>query len=417
MNQIKSVLFACAAGLLWNSLAAGQVARSVPVSQLAVDVVSLKSGKDVRGAIVKADMNGSLTVAVSRDWLKQAAPDLYQQAVSKETDLRTQVGGQLQGRLKKRLETPPKEPRLAFFLKQELERAEGLLARETPTEPPQFLWLELEHDSIITVTRAPANRQRLAMWAWSERLSNVETREALELERELKQRKIDATTPAPDLSDRLAPRLQEDREWMARMAIVEYTLDKSIDFQGAGEVLVRTDEKLKGLDLAPVLTKVLQSQVDSLLKDLTGEGRPSAASAKDVDWLKSATRLADAASMHGLRATRVEVKVDGNQAIVQTVFAARMPNGNWEVVWSHRENQDATKPRADVEARIAADPQVKQVLNTVKSFGLGADDQVRQAIRFGAATMAAQQAADASFFEFRDRYLRHLDGPPLTWMK
>ena len=46
-----------------------------------------------------------------------------------------------------------------------------------------------------------------------------------------------------------------------------------------------------------------------------------------------------------------------------------------------------------------------------------ADDQVRQAIRFGAATMAAQQAADAWFFEFRDRYLKQLDSPLLMWAK
>ena len=406
MIQIRSIVFACAAWLLWNSLAAAQ----------AVDVVSLKSGKNVRGAVIKADMNGSVTMAVSRDWLKQAVPDLYQQAISKEADLRKQVGEQLQGRLKKQLETPPKEPRLAFFLKQELERAETLLAAETPKEPSQFLWLDLKSDSITRVTRAPADRQRLAMWAWSERLANVETRDVLELERELKQRKIDATTPPPDLSDRLAPRLQDDREWMARMAIVEYTLDKPLDFQGTGDVLVRTDEKFNGIDLA-VLKNVLQSQVGSLLNELTGDGRPAAASAKDVDWLKSATRIADGASMHGLRATRVEVKVDGNQATVETTFAARMPNGSWEPVWSHRESQDATKPRPEAEAKIAADPQVKKALETLKSFGLNADSQIRQAIRFGAATMAAQQAADSRFFEFRDRHVKHLDGPPLSWTK
>ena len=59
---------------------------------------------------------------------------------------------------------------------------------------------------------------------------------------------------------------------------------------------------------------------------------------------------------------------------------------------------------------------MKQALDKVKSLNLGADDQIDQAIRFGAATMAAQQATDARFFEFRDRYLKHLDGPPL-WTK
>ena len=417
MKMLPSVVLGLVMCLLWSSLAAAQGAKSVPVSQLAVDVVSLKSGKAVRGAVVQADANGALVVAVSREWLEQTHPDLYQKSVSKEADLQKQAAEQLRARLTKQLETPPNEPRLVFFLKQELERAETLLARGKPAKPPQFLWLELEHDTITKVTRAPADRQRVAMWAWGERLSNVETRDALDLNRELKQRKFDATAPPPDLSDRLAPRMQDDREWAARMALVEYTLAKPLDFQGTGDVLVRADADRKAVDLAPVLSKVLQSQVDSLLKDLTGDGRPAAAPANDTAWLKAATGEADRVSLKGLRATRVEVKVDGNQATVQTAFAARMPNGNWEVVWSHRESQDATKPRAEAEAKIAGDAQMKQVLDAVKSFGLGADDQVRQAIRFGAATMAAQQAAEARFFEFRDRYLKHLDGPPLTWSK
>jgi len=49
----------------------------------------------------------------------------------------------------------------------------------------------------------------------------------------------------------------------------------------------------------------------------------------------------------------------------------------------------------------------------MKALGFGADDLVNQAIRVGAATMAAQSAADARFFEFRDRYVKRLDGPVL----
>lgn len=418
MNVNRLAVFAVVACSLLGSPAAAQGSKFVPVSQLAVDVVSLKSGKSVRGAVVKIEANGSLTMAVSREWLEHAYPDLYHTAVSHEADLQKKVAEQLQTRLKKQLQSRPNEPRLVFFLKQELERAEALLARGKPAKPPQFLWLDVEHDTIAKVTRAPADRQRVAMWAWGERLSNVETRDAFDLNRELKQNKIDANASPPDLSDRLAPRLQDDREWSARMAVIEYVLAKPLDFQGTGDVLVRADADRKLVDLAPVLSKVLTSQVDSLLKDLTGEGRPPiAAPANDSGWLKSATTEAEADSINGLRATRVEVKVDGNQATVQTAFAARMPNGTWEVVWSHRETQDATKQRAEAEAKIVGDPQVKQVLDAVKSFGLGAEDQVRQAIRFGAATMAAQQAADARFFEFRDRYVKQLDSPPLSWTK
>jgi hypothetical protein len=416
MNLTRFRRSAVAGLLLLTFVAEAQAQKAVPTSQLAVDVVTLKSGKSVRGAVVKADA-GVLSMAVAREWLEHSAPDLYQKTVANESQLQRQIAEQMRDRLKKQLETPAQDQRLTFFLKQELERVESQLTRKEPVEPSQFLWLDLEQGSVARVTRAAPDRQRVAIWAWNESYPNVESRDVHDLERDLKQRKIDPTVPPPDLSNRLAPQLQDDREWDARLAIVEYALGESLDFQGTGTVLIRTDADQKGIDLAPILSKVMQTQVDSLLKDLVGDSGPTKPSMKDNDWLKGATTEANRTGGRGFRATRVEVKVDQHQAAVQTAFAARMPNGSWETVWSVNETQDSTKPRADVEAKIADDPQVKQVLQTVKSFGLGADDQIRQAIRFGAATMAAQQAADGKFFEFRDRYLKRLDGPPLTWSK
>jgi hypothetical protein len=404
------------AGLLLLAFAAeAQAQKAVPTSQLAVDIVTLKSGKSVRGAVVKADA-GVISIAVARGWLDHSMPDLYQKTVDNESQLQRQIAEQLRDRLKKQLETPAQDQRLTFFLKQELERVESQLTRKEPVEPSQFLWLDLEQGTVAKVVRAAPDRQRVAIWAWNESFPNVETRDVHDLERDLKQRKIDPTVAPPDLSNRLAPQLQDDREWAARLAIVEYAFGEPLDFQGTGTVLIRTEADQKGIDLAPILSKVMQTQVDSLLKDLVGDSATKS-SMNDNDWLKSATAEANSAGARGFRATRVEVKVDQHQAAVQTAFAARMPNGSWEAVWSVNETQDATKPRAEFAAKIAEDPRMKQVLQAVKSFGLGSDERVRKAIRFGAATMVAQQAADGKFFEFRDRYLKRLDGPPLTWSK
>ena len=180
--------------------------------------------------------------------------------------------------------------------------------------------------------------------------------------------------------------------------------------------------------MAPVIEKVLRGQVRSFLKGLTGQVSPAKTKpesnnvALNKGWLKSAIAEADKLNVTGFRATRVELNVEGRQVAVQSVFVVRLGSGPreqavWETIWSHRETADATQPRAELEARITNDPQVKQALDKVKSLNLGADDQIDQAIRFGAATMAAQQTADARFFEFRDRYLKHLDGPPLWWTK
>jgi hypothetical protein len=205
------------AGLLLLAFAAeAQAQKAVPTSQLAVDIVTLKSGKSVRGAVVKADA-GVISIAVARGWLDHSMPDLYQKTVANESQLQRQIAEQLRDRLKKQLETPAQDQRLTFFLKQELERVESQLTRKEPVEPSQFLWLDLEQGTVAKVVRAAPDRQRVAIWAWNESFPNVETRDVHDLERDLKQRKIDPTVAPPDLSNRLAPQLQDDREWAARL--------------------------------------------------------------------------------------------------------------------------------------------------------------------------------------------------------
>lgn len=405
----------------------GQATKPVAISQLGVDVVSLKSGKAVRGAILKSEVKGSVTMAVPREWLQKANPELLAKLSTDEVAAQREAWEQLRDRLKMLLATPPSSRQVVVFLEQEQERVEMLLAQAAPPEPTQFVWFEAQRESIAKVTPTVPDRQRIVLWAWGERLKEVATRDVADLSRELKQKGIDTTQPAPDLSDQLAARPQDAREWGTRLAIVEYGLGTPIDFQGTEDLLVRSNGERDLKDMAPVIEKVLRGQVSSFLKGLTGQVSPAKSKpessnvALNKGWLKSAIVEADKLNATGFRATRLDLNVEGRQVAVQSVFVARVGTGpreqaEWETIWSHRETADASKVRAEMEARITNDPQVKQALDKVKSLNLGADDQIDQAIRFGAATMAAQQAADARFFEFRDRYLKHLDGPPL-WTK
>ena len=404
-----------------------QSSKAAAISQLGVDVVSLKSGKAVRGAILKSEVKGSVTMAVPREWLQKANPELLAKLSTDEVAAQREAWEQLRDRLKMLLATPPSSRQVVVFLEQEQERVEMLLAQAAPPEPTQFVWFEAQREAIAKVTPTVPDRQRIVLWAWGERLKEVATRDVADLSRELKQKGIDTTQPAPDLSDQLAARPQDAREWGTRLAIVEYGLGTPIDFQGTEDLLVRSNGERDLKDMAPVIEKVLRGQVSSFLKGLTGQVSPAKSKpessnvALNKGWLKSAIVEADKLNATGFRATRLDLNVEGRQVAVQSVFVARVGTGpreqaEWETIWSHRETADATKVRAEMEARITNDPQVKQALDKVKSLNLGADDQIDQAIRFGAATMAAQQAADARFFEFRDRYLKHLDGPPL-WTK
>ena len=100
-----------------------------------------------------------------------------------------------------------------------------------------------------------------------------------------------------------------------------------------------------------------------------------------------------------------------------TQFSARMPNGSWQTIFQHVERADAKQARPEIQQRIEADPRIKQVLDLTKQLGGAADDTIQQVLRFGAATMAAQQGCDREFAAFRETYLKSLAKPPLTWTR
>ncbi len=68
----------------------------------------------------------------------------------------------------------------------------------------------------------------------------------------------------------------------------------------------------------------------------------------------------------------------------------------------------------EAEQQLNNDPQVKAALGLISALGVSADAEIKKAIRFGAATMAAQKAVDSDLVQLRDRYLDRLDGPPMN---
>ena len=386
--------------------------KQAAVGHPAVDIVTLKSGRSLRGVVTSQEPNGSLTMVVTREWLGSANPALLETVVKENQDGRNAGFTQARDRIVERQKTPIDSPNLAFFLKQEKERVDQLLADRNPPEL-DFLWLDVRHETIARVVRATPDRQKMALIGWNERLPHVETRDANSLEKELTKRGVKLEVVPVDLSDRMPPRPQSDEEWAARMAIVEYSLAEPLDFQGMGDVLARTREG-EPVNLGEVLPKIFQQQLGSLLKDLINDGRPPQKQKGDADWLASAIRQAEREKLHGFRVTRLNIDPNGMRVTVETRFVAKLAESRWRTVWQATETGDGTKPRPQAEARIEQDPQLKSAVDTLKSLGLAEGDTLKQAIRIGAATMATQQAADAKFAQFRDGYTRRLDGPPLV---
>ena len=151
--------------------------------QPAVDQVTLKTGKTLRGAIAHLDANGALTLAVSREWLHKAGPDLFAKRTRAEAAARRAALEQLRGRLDQERVGVSDDSRLGAFLRSEHKRIVRLLAEAAPADGPQFVWLDLAKKEIAKIKPVTPEKRRIAAWSWSERLANVETRNADDLAR------------------------------------------------------------------------------------------------------------------------------------------------------------------------------------------------------------------------------------------
>ena len=437
--QLPTAL-AIAALLLSGGIAANAVAqRRSSQGELAVDVVRLRAGERLRGAVFGELPDGTVRMAVQRGWLRETLPEFYRSVVADEAAAQRTVTEGLIERIDRWVTEVEARPghgnesrQLLGFLKDQRQQLqerldrlkagneEGGVANGLDT---QFVLLDLPRSQVASRFVQPAERRRIALLSWRERFREVETQTVDQLREALKSRKIDVADDGQpvDLSDRVPPETQSEVEWAARQAIVEFVLGQRLGYQGISGALIRTDGDAAQVDLAAVLPQLLQSQLTSQLADLlnqpglgnAGAGKSKPADSASTAALGSAIREAEQLGRRGFRVTQLDLDLSRGQARVTEQFVAKLSTGDWKAVWSETVTEDARKVRGAAEEQIANDPQVKQLLQIADQLG-GAGDQVKTAVRFGAATMAAQQTAAARFFAFRDRHTQRLDGPPLT---
>jgi hypothetical protein len=450
------VLFASAAA---PAQPADRESRPKALPAGVTDIISVAGGGEIRGAVVKRFPDGSLDVAVQRDWLDAHAPEVSDVLGAEE---RRQTKAVMEA-LSKRLDAtiaalPESRTRTLGLLRREADRVDGWLAAaeeardrdeaqrsaaaegvDRPVRPPaarrgdsQFTLLRIAKKRVTKVKPSGQDSQRIARWAWSERLENVEGRTAADLTKELKGRGIDPLSPPPGLGERLPPLPQDDREWAARMALVEDALGDPVAFQGFGDAVVKAGEAEGGLaGILPQLGQLLGGGkgafgglgLDEILDGLKRgglpamppgtPGAPDPAGVPAEKWLVSAR--AQAAEAGHYRATRVNVDAANGRAEVESVFEARMPDGAWETIWRDVRAADANTANEAAVERITADERIGGLLQTIRGIGIIDEAAIMQAIRVGAATMTAQGAVDAAFNDFRSRHIQRLDGPPLRW--
>jgi hypothetical protein len=409
--------------LAWHSVASAD--KPVAPADLAVDQVSLKGGPRILGSALGREADGTLAFAVGRDWLKKAHLQFFEKMLPDETAETRAALVELRDRIAEWRRARSPENQFDFFLTKESERLEQTLKAidaGTYDENAPFMVLDLTPARIDRVVHQPPQRKRVALAAWRERLADVETRSTNSLAQELKKLKVDPVDDGDFLLDLLPPRRQNESAWAARQAIVEYHYLKPLDFQGRGDLVLRAGQQINAANAGQLFGDLLKSLGGDPIGDLFGPGgQPGGRNAgkkppgrqQPDNWLAAATKTAEAEKSSGFRVTRSEEDLAAKRVTVETRFVARMADGSWPTIWQHAETADAAKPRADVEQQIMQDPQIRAALDLFKSVGLGGDEQIKMAVRFGAATQEAQKQADSRFFEFRDRHLQRLNGPVL----
>ena len=385
------------------------------LSRLAVDVVYLKNQKQIRGFVLSQGTD-ELQIAVAKSWLEKDDRDAYLKAVQSSQEAATKAKQTLKERLVKLLKSnPPVEGQpeernraFDFFLGKELERVDSEL-ENPPVAEYQFVVLKIRSATLSRVNIASEPNRKLAVWSWYERLADVESKKPSILIEELKNKKVDPSLAPPDLSDRFYPNEEGDEPWSIRIAIVSHRLDRSIEFQGSGNVMLHVNAKDPQLDVASLMEQMMQSQMSSLLEELSGAGKKtSRKSLEESDWIKSAITKAEKMKVGYFRATNVRTDPLGDSSTVESAFLVQQANGKWTIGWQATAVEKMSDQKQDEIARVLDDPQVKAIRSQLDTAG-----SLDQGMRAGAATMVAQRKINSEFQEFADKYLKNLTQPPV----
>lgn len=402
-----------------GAFAAAADRANTPVQKRAVDMVALVGGQRIFGMLASPPGDDKVVFLVQRQWLQTHQRELYQAATAGEDDRRKQAWTELHQRLLAWRQRRT-EPRVFVgFLDRSLREVEAQLALPNkPVEPSQLLLLELPKAKVRNSYLQPPEVRRLLGLAWQERLENAEDLAVDEISAQLKTRGVDVQRAQLDLSDRFDIQPQTEREWAAKVAVVEFEILGVPHYEGTGGVLVRAGDDQHRPKVGDLVGSLLQDQLGGALGDLLGgAGGAGGVAPKDRhrEAIDKALASAAAEGFRGVRVTYLDQDLANRRVTVDDRFFARMPDDSWQDIWQQSATLDATDASKDDDERLAADPQVAEIMKAVKGLGLDANqDLFKSALRFGAITQQAMQATDREMAQFLLRNTRRLTGPPMV---
>jgi hypothetical protein len=397
-------------------------AEPVPIRERAADMVALAGGEQIIGMFASAPAEGIVTIYVSRDWLQKHQAAFYRKFAAGENDRRKEALQQYRQRIAEWRDRRGEPKILNNFIERSLHDVEKQLDElekgGQPPEPSQLVIIESPAKQVRRFYAQPQPTRRLLALAWDARLDGAEEMPATELAERLKKQGVDVEHAWPDISDRFDIVPVTARQWAAKVALVEFEILGKPRFQGTGGVLMEDEDDGARPPLADLVGGLLQDQLGDALGDLlnpAGGGERPAGVSKQQAAVDKALASAAEKKATGVRITDLDQDLAKHRVTVHDSFYAYLPDNSWQAIWQQSSTVDTNDAKDLGEDELANDPQVAEIMKTLKGLGLDANqDLLKSALRFGGATQKAMQATDKEFADYLLSHTRRLIGPPVV---
>ncbi len=391
----------------------GKTNREPAVREARVyDLLTLSDKSQLRGVGLGKDAQ-HFYFAVRRAWMDQhdRAAKRRASALLAEEKLAYE---QLRDRTEALIISEPNAP-YQFLLTAERDRATRWLK---DNQPPlsELVILSLPRRDIVRLELANRQYANLAWSAWQVGIENAESESLSVLKTRLEEQGIDTQGEPPDLGRRFQAMPQSDEEWHARLALVRYSRDAAIDFQGTTGMMLRVEENGKPVDVAKLLQQSLSNRSQNLLDELLNDRKPSSRTASgQSDWISSAAdKLSDPKEDY-FRVTQVNTDMLDASASIDSAFVVKLADGSWIPIWQWSQKVSATEVTPAAMRQLEQDPQIQSLRSLLAPLGIASDDVIEKSLKIGAATMQGQQQTNSRFELFRQRYQHQLNVPVLRW--
>lgn len=399
----------CILPLLLSVVISHPAGAEVPIRKRAVDLIILKDGTRLLGAIINDDRRDGTEILVRQLWLSENAAAVDTLLNDEEIvidDVSSRVAKLVKDYIKQIEGTPQASLERIGFLEERLANLEA--GRDFQPDTAELTLIRIPPRQIKQRLRQSNAPKQLAQVALLNHVENVETRERTMVLKDLRsipasQLVTELPVQSNDTNEGTLQRLADqqflkllvatDRAFGQTTKLVLVNKEYISERGGAAQIQMLTSRLMIGQ---------VQSQLQSLLNEGSGLPKPQIStgfSAVPGVLPESGRRIAVSENANVVEVSEMELDPSlGSAAVRISVYHRSQPGANFSLATSVIGRATAADITDEQKKRIAQDARVQQVTMMFSTIG-SSGNQVSRAISTGAAVEVAQERARSKFSE------------------